>query len=227
MMIIQEQPELEYVLRLVIAGVLGGLVGAEREYRSKEAGMRTHFLVALGSSLIMMVSQHGFSDVAGIAWIKLDPSRVAAQIVSGIGFLGAGLIIFHKQAVKGLTTAAGVWVAAGIGMAVGGGMYILGAVATLFTLAGFEMLRFSSLHLGLVNRTTRVSFSAKSAQASNRTVSSIRKLGCRVGGFSFRNESSGGIKVSMLVRYRVRDPENDPVIRALEKIPEVKIESLE
>ena len=123
------------ILRLGVAGMLGTLIGLEREYRAKEAGMRTHFLVALGSALIMIVSQYGFGDNMA------DASRVAAQIVSGIGFIGAGTIMMHNQFVRGLTTAAGLWVAAGIGMAVGGGLYIIAIVATIFSLIGLEVFQ--------------------------------------------------------------------------------------
>ena len=99
---------LEVTLRLFVALLLGGIVGIEREFRSKDAGFRTHFLVALGSALFCVVSQYGFG-------IDLkDSSRVAAQVVSGIGFLGAGTIIFQKNMVRGLTTAAGLWVTAAI-----------------------------------------------------------------------------------------------------------------
>lgn len=105
----------DFAWRLLLAGVLGAVIGLDREYRAKEAGFRTHFLVALGSALFMIVSQYGFSGVLAGADVKLDPSRVAAQVVSGIGFLGAGTIIFQKQVVRGLTTAAGLWATAGIG----------------------------------------------------------------------------------------------------------------
>ena len=114
------------------AGFLGGLIGAEREYRAKVAGTRTHLLVAIGAALMMIVSRYGF-DGHG------DPSRVAAQIVSGIGFIGAGAIMVHRQAVHGLTTAAGIWVAAGIGMAVASGLYTVGVATTVLTLVGLEV----------------------------------------------------------------------------------------
>jgi putative Mg2+ transporter-C (MgtC) family protein len=121
------------LLRLAVAGALGTLIGLEREYRAKEAGMRTHFLVALGSCLIMIVSQYGFGDNYA------DASRVAAQIVSGIGFIGAGAIIMdRRQAVRGLTTAAGIWVSSGIAMTVAAGMYVIAAAATLLSLIGLE-----------------------------------------------------------------------------------------
>ena len=109
----------DFVLRLLVAGILGAIIGLDREYRAKEAGYRTHFLVSLGSALIMIVSQYGFQEIIKESSVTLDPSRVAAQVVSGIGFIGAGTIIFQKQIVRGLTTAAGIWATAGIGLAVG------------------------------------------------------------------------------------------------------------
>ena len=123
---------LELVGQLVLAGVLGGLIGAEREYRAKVAGTRTHLLVALGAALMMIVSRDGFGGHG-------DPSRVAAQIVSGIGFIGAGAIMVNRHAVHGLTTAAGIWVAAGIGMAVAAGLYAIGVAATVLSLIGLEV----------------------------------------------------------------------------------------
>ena len=114
----------DFILRLFVAGILGAVVGLDREYRAKEAGYRTHFLVSLGSALIMVVSQYGFQDVILENSVSLDPSRVAAQVVSGIGFIGAGTIIIQKQFVRGLTTAAGIWATAGIGLAVGSGTYM-------------------------------------------------------------------------------------------------------
>lgn len=130
----------EAFLRLLLASALGTVIGIEREYRSKEAGYRTHFLVALGSALIMIVSQYGFIQFAGEASYRIDPARVAAQVVSGIGFIGAGTIIFHRSIVRGLTTAAGIWTTCGIGLAVGAGLYGIGIAATLLTLIGLEVL---------------------------------------------------------------------------------------
>ena len=130
---------IELTGRLVLAGVLGALIGAEREYRAKTAGTRTHFLVALGSALLMIVSQYGFMGPAVAGTHTADASRVAAQIVSGIGFIGAGTILVQKHAVHGLTTAAGLWVAAGIGMASAGGLYVLAVAATVLSLVGLEL----------------------------------------------------------------------------------------
>ena len=122
----------ELIVRLVVAGLLGGLIGAEREYRAKVAGTRTHLLVAIGAALMMIVSRYGFEGQG-------DPSRVAAQIVSGIGFIGAGAIMVNKHAVHGLTTAAGIWVAAGIGMAIAAGLYAVGIATTALSLVGLEV----------------------------------------------------------------------------------------
>jgi putative Mg2+ transporter-C (MgtC) family protein len=139
----------EHILSIVVAALLGGAIGLEREYRSKEAGFRTHFLVGLGSGLFMVLSLYGFDDFIGIPGVQRDPSRIAAQVVSGIGFIGAGCIIFQKNAVKGLTTAAGLWVTSAIGMAAGAGMYVLSVVATalvLLCLEGSDFIHHKIFH---------------------------------------------------------------------------------
>jgi putative Mg2+ transporter-C (MgtC) family protein len=125
----------ELVLRLAVAAILGALVGLERERLEWAAGMRTHALVSLGSALFMVVSIFGFSDILNERHVILDPSRVAAQVASGIGFIGAGTIIFRREAVKGLTTAASIWAVAAVGLAVGGGMFLAAGSATLLALA--------------------------------------------------------------------------------------------
>ena len=137
----------QYILHIVIAALLGGAIGLEREYRSKEAGFRTHFLVGLGSGLLMVLSMHGFDDFLGIQGIQRDPSRMAAQVISGMGFIGAGCIIFQKNAVKGLTTAAGLWVTSAIGMTAGAGMYALAGVATALVLLCLEGSDFIHHHI--------------------------------------------------------------------------------
>ncbi|SEE50147.1 putative Mg2+ transporter-C (MgtC) family protein [Streptomyces sp. 2131.1] len=115
---------------LAVAFALCAVIGLEREYRQKSAGLRTHVLVGLGSALFMLVSKYGFADMLGLPGVALDPSRVAAQIVSGIGFIGGGLIFVRRDAVRGLTTAASVWLAASIGAAAGAGLLLLAAAVT-------------------------------------------------------------------------------------------------
>ncbi len=143
--------EWTFVLRLFLAGMLGAAIGLDREFRAKEAGFRTHFLVCLGSALFVIISQYAFVEYAIENGFNYDVSRVAAQIVSGIGFIGAGTIIFQKQMIKGLTTAAGMWATAAIGMSIGAGMYFLGIAATVLVLIGLEaLLIFKNLGLTTV-----------------------------------------------------------------------------
>ncbi len=126
--------ELYYLLNILLAVVLGFAIGYERKLRYKEAGIRTHTIVCAGSALIMVVSKYGFADI-----MEYDASRVAAQIVSGIGFLGAGIIIYRKHEIHGLTTAAGVWATAGVGMAAGAGLYLV-ALGAAVVLIGVQCL---------------------------------------------------------------------------------------
>src|ERR1044071_946459 len=125
-------PDFEIAVRLLVAATLGSLIGFERERLLWAAGIRTHMLVCVGSCLIMIVSAFGFADVLSKEHVVLDPSRIAAQVVSGIGFLGAGSILARGEIVKGLTTAASIWAVAAIGLAVGGGLYLAaGATAQI------------------------------------------------------------------------------------------------
>lgn len=115
---------------LAMAFLLSSLIGLEREFRMKSAGLRTHTLVGVGAALFMLVSKYGFGDLGGVGHISFDPSRVAAQVVSGIGFIGGGLIFVRGDAVRGLTTAAVVWLTAAVGMASAAGLPILAILAT-------------------------------------------------------------------------------------------------
>lgn len=125
----------EIVIRLLLASLFGGFIGWERERKDWAAGLRTHMMVCVGACLVMIVSSYGFTDILNHPDIDLDPSRVAAQVVSGIGFIGAGAIIFSKQGtVRGLTTAAGLWTVAAIGLATGGGLYFAAGMTTFVAL---------------------------------------------------------------------------------------------
>ncbi len=138
------------LLRLSVAGILGGAIGLEREWRERGAGLRTHLVVSVGSALFTLVSAYGFRDfvVHGVAHASVDPTRIAAQIVSGIGFLGAGAIIRQGLSVRGLTTAASLWLVAAIGMAAGAGYWEAAVIATagaLFTLGPLRLIAFRIL----------------------------------------------------------------------------------
>lgn len=131
--------QLQFVFRIVLAGMCGMMIGLERKNRSKEAGIRTHFVVASGAALMMIVSKYAFYDVIASELykgfdVRLDPSRIASTIASGIGFLGAGMIFVHKNTITGLTTAAGIWATSGVGMAIGAGLYSIGICATIVIL---------------------------------------------------------------------------------------------
>ncbi len=130
---------IELVFRMLLACICGIILGFERHTRAKEAGMRTHCIVACASALMMIVSKYGFFDLVESGYefasdVRLDPSRMAQGIVTGVGFLGAGIIYFQRGMLKGLTTAAGIWAVSGIGMAIGGGMYVIGISATVIVL---------------------------------------------------------------------------------------------
>lgn len=134
-----EWVHLEYIFRVLLAGICGIAVGLERRNRSKEAGIRTHFVVACGAALMMVISKYAFFDIIESGTyanmdVRLDPSRIASTIASGIGFLGAGMIFVHKNTISGLTTAAGIWATSGVGMAIGAGLYLLGVSATVILL---------------------------------------------------------------------------------------------
>ncbi len=209
------------ILRLGVAGMLGTLIGLEREYRAKEAGMRTHFLVALGSSLIMIVSQYGFGDNMA------DASRVAAQIVSGIGFIGAGTIMMQKQFVRGLTTAAGLWVAAGIGMAIGGGLYVIGIVTTVFTLIGLELFqvmfqRFHTKNTQLVFTTRHHSDLVKITDALNEN--SCKVINCVVAACEDGKHDRIRVKMQLLEHARNDDAW---LVKMLKEFRSVNIEKIE
>ena len=188
---------IDLIIRLSLALVLGGAIGIERMYRAKDAGFRTHFLVALGSALFCIVSQYGFG-------VELkDSSRVAAQVVSGIGFLGAGTIIFQKNMVRGLTTAAGLWVTAAIGLACGTGMYMAAGLTTLMMLLGLEVINYLLPQLGATIIT--LSFTAPSRDSVKEFLKMLKRDGMEVHTYELkdRRTSKGDfLDVSMEVKAK-------------------------
>ena len=147
----------EIAVRLVVAAALTGLVGLEREWRERAAGLRTHMLVGVGSALFTLVSAYGFNEflVGSTNVVRTDPTRIAAQIVTGIGFLGAGAILRQGLTIRGLTTAAGLWVAAAIGMAVGAGFYSAALLGTGVVLVGLGPLRWAEGYIVARRRAAR------------------------------------------------------------------------
>lgn len=215
------------IARLCIAGLCGTVVGLDREYRDKEAGFRTHFLVALGSALMMIVSQYGFETFPGLRdGARFDPSRIAAQVVSGIGFIGAGTIIIHRRMVRGLTTAASLWATAGVGLASGAGMYAVAAAATLLTLFGLEAL---SLFFGkLGRRRTMIVFSSLDRTVLDAVFDRLSGRDYSVVSYEVepvRTADGTLYRASLVIRARgAADPEN--YIAELRRIAEITIEKI-
>lgn len=218
--------EWNFAVRLLVAGVLGAVIGLEREYRAKEAGYRTHFLVSLGSALMMIVSKYGFADILADTGVGLDPSRIAAQVVSGIGFIGAGTIIIQRQFVRGLTTAAGVWATAGIGLAVGAGMYSLGVAATILTLVGLEVL--SMVFKSVSMRTSLVIFSTADKSVVGRISQSMNPKEYHIVSFQVdeKENRSDVFLVTMVVKTKLRNDDNR-LLSFMGGFPEITVEKLE
>ena len=210
-----------FTIRLIVAMILGGIVGLEREYRAKDAGFRTHFLVAIGSALFTLISMYGFAD--GVK----DTSRVAAQVVSGIGFLGAGIIVFQRNVIRGLTTAAGLWVTAAIGMACGEGQFYMEVLVTLLILIGLEVLNRFIPHIG--SSSVQLSFSSPSRKDVADAIMNIRKIVVDVISYEIKNkESDKGeyYKVQMEVRTKHRQ-RNDRILEILKDFDNVNIIDVE
>lgn len=217
----------DFILRLFVAGVLGAIIGLDREYRAKEAGYRTHFLVSLGSALIMIVSQYGFQDIIQENSVALDPSRVAAQVVSGIGFIGAGTIIIQKQFVRGLTTAAGIWATAGIGLACGAGMYDISIAATALTLVGLEVLSIIFKSIGM--RSSSVVFSTTDKDIIKKLIPVFGQHGYLLGSYELKklnHTDTDTYLVSLVIKAKKSTDEN-PLVIFSDISPDITIERIE
>ena len=218
----------EFVLRLFVAAMLGGVIGLEREYRAKEAGFRTHFLVALGSGLFMILSQFGFDDVLGhYERVSLDPSRIASQVVTGIGFIGAGTIIFQKHVVRGLTTAAGLWVTSAIGMTAGAGMYVLSIATTVLVLLCLEALYFILQHFGTRNIT--VTFSTPKEENIQPVLQRLRDKEIIIDSYEMkRKDTSSGhyFVVTMEMKFKRKRYKNH-LLNFMAEFENVTVETME
>ena len=218
----------EFALRLFIAAMLGGVIGLEREYRAKEAGFRTHFLVALGSGLFMILSQFGFNDVLGhYKQVSLDPSRIASQVVTGIGFIGAGTIIFQKHVVRGLTTAAGLWVTSAIGMTAGAGMYVLSIATTVLVLLCLEALYFILQHFGTRNIT--VTFSTSKEENIQPVLQRLRDKEIIIDSYEMtRKDTSSGhyFVVTMEMKFKRKRYKNH-LLNFMAEFENVTVETME
>ena len=217
----------DFVWRLVLAALFGTIIGLDREYREKEAGFRTHFLVSLGSALMMIVSQYGFSEILTHDGVSLDPSRIAAQVVSGIGFIGAGTIIFNHQIVRGLTTAPSLWAAAGSGVTAGAGMTGLTLAATILTPAALEGLSLVFRSLG--SRRMVVVFSASDRTGVADTLDRIRTDGYMVVSYEVVPQVVGGdgitYRVTMVVKAKPGS-DNNQLLALLRENTDIIVERI-
>jgi putative Mg2+ transporter-C (MgtC) family protein len=186
-------PELAWndqLLRLGLAALLGGIIGIEREFREREAGLRTHMLVAIGAALFTVVSAFGFHDVlqnGSGAFVRLDPSRIAAQIVSGIGFLGAGAIIRQGLSIRGLTTAATLWAVAAIGMACGAGSYAAAIITTLLVLFMLWPMRYVGKLLDR-DHVHKLDIDLGAGSSPRVVVDAVERLGARLESFELSED---------------------------------------
>ncbi len=206
----------DYLVRVVVACLCGGLVGLERTKRLKEAGIRTHIIVALGATLIMVVSKYGFTDVIGA-----DASRIASNVITGISFLGAGVIFVRGGSVKGLTTAAGIWATAAIGLALGAGMYTVGVLCTaLMILLQISLHKFlpgdmqSSKELLLV-------ISKDYHTVMPKIRARLEEMKVLISGVEMEKMDNGDVRVSMEVRLH-KDNLSDGLLDLADEFPEIK-----
>ena len=217
----------DFMLRLLVAGILGAIIGLDREYLAKEAGYRTHFLVSLGSALIMIVSQYGFQEIIKENSVTLDPSRVAAQVVSGIGFIGAGTIILQKQIVRGLTTAAGIWATAGIGLAVGAGMYAIGIATTVLTLIGLELLSYIFKSVGM--KSSMIAFSTNNKDTLKQIADRFNSKDYMIVSYEMQTLHPGEMEsyqVTMVIKSK-RNNDEGHLLSLMQNFPDVTVQRIE
>ena len=210
--------DLSILGRLFLAVLLGGAVGFEREMHGRSAGLRTHILVSLGSALIMLTAEHLFYAYQGLA--SIDPGRFAAQVVSGIGFLGAGTIIQARASVRGLTTAAGLWAAAGIGLAAGSGFYVGAVGATilvLVTLYALTRWEWKRLHRSRFAAVTI--YAAGSDDVLGRIRAAVGQCGAEVQDFEAKKQEDQ-IVLQLVVRLSMARQE-DAITQRLLALPGV------
>ena len=206
---------LQLVIRLLAAVLLGALIGYERELRAKNAGVRTHIMVSLGAALFMIISQYGFPGAD-----KFDAARIAAGVVTGIGFIGGGIIMKRKHDVSGLTTAASLWVTGAVGLSAGCGMYEVAILSTVLVLACLEALNVFSFKLG-----GKEMVAVLSATESDALTEAVKILGKQVKEVSFARKPEGfEAEVSLYV------PKKESILDVLTRLtalPGVQVDSLE
>ncbi len=194
----------ELLVRLLVACICGCIIGVERSFRQKEAGIRTHIILALGAALMMIVSKYGFFDIAEMDMnsLRADSSRIASNIVTGISFLGAGVIFVRGGTIKGLTTAAGIWATAGVGMALGAGMYTIGIACTLgMIIIQIILHKFMPFSENMETNIISIKIS-EGSQGLEEITEQLTKAGIMVTGIRFKKQDNGITKAELTVRTK-------------------------
>lgn len=210
--------DIHILLRLVCAVLLGGLIGWERERSSHAAGLRTHILVSVGSALIMLLSMYGFVAFVDQPSVRVDPARLATAVISGIGFLGAGTILFTGKSITGLTTAASLWVVAAIGLAVGAGFYFAAILTTLFVFLTLLVLNVVEQRYIRGHHTHIVTVRGRTGSGLMENVSAfmkerevrIRKMEVHMGGEGPVTDSGATSSVAEVVMHLTSEKRMDP-----------------
>jgi putative Mg2+ transporter-C (MgtC) family protein len=211
------------LLRLLVAAVLGSIVGADRERLAWAAGLRTHMLVSVGACLFMIVSAFGFADILGTAHVILDPSRIAAQVVSGIGFLGAGSILLRGEVVRGLTTAASLWSVAAIGLAVGGGLYVEAVAATLVILIILAGIKPIETRFQQRNRTHEIRVQTQQGELSIAALdAALGYKARRISKYVATPSETPGLEDVSITLTRLSPHDVEEIERQLTQLPGVK-----
>lgn len=211
--------QLEYLVRILIAAACGGAIGYERERRQKMAGIRTHLIVCIAASLMIIVSKYGFFDVAGKTGIVLDPSRMAASAVAAIGFIGAGVIFVRNYNVSGITTAAGLWATVGVGMAVGAGMYFIGAAVTIIIVL-LQIVLHTRLVKGPMNE--QIVMQIRQDENAEEIIQDVLKVRhIEINNMSIKKAEKGSMEIKLYVRYP-RDYDLMDSIELLKENPNIK-----
>lgn len=210
--------ELVYMIRIILASVCGGLIGLEREFRYKGAGVRTHLIVSMSAALMTVLSKYGFSDVVG-GGVNVDASRVAAGVVCAIGFLGAGVIFFRRDIVSGVTTAAGLWGTVGIGMAIGAGWYFTGTATTLLILF-FQMLLHHKSVLVRTQKTGVIIFRMSEDRVEETVDRRLARIVERTSEMRLRRLEDGQVEVYCETVFSAGCRPED-LVRILTEMPEI------
>lgn len=217
----------EALLRLALAAVLGGMIGVERELREREAGLRTHLLVALGSALFTIVGAYGFQGFldSGASVVRADPTRIAAQIVTGIGFLGAGAIIRQGFSVRGLTTAATLWLVAAVGLAAGAGYYSVAVITTALVLIALYPLRVIAYRIIVRFRPEdgRLLIELPAGTPPGSVIDEVEHLGARISSLDVTQEGDRRrLELDVILPRDASPPRIVSSIAELENIVEVR-----